>query len=102
LLSKAASSLQSRNRCQCLTRPPWPTPQDKADDKLVTFCTGVRSGDTLMPMWCGTDYDNEKSRACASYFNMLYEVRAGSAGGGGSGIRRNQQGCAGTHVPGWN
>lgn len=23
---------------------------------------------------CGTDYDNEKSRSCSSYFNMLYEV----------------------------
>ncbi len=22
--------------------------------KIVTFCTGVRSGDTLMSMWCGT------------------------------------------------
>lgn len=28
-----------------------------------------------MPMWCGTDYENEKSRQCSSYFNMLYEVR---------------------------
>ena len=107
---------------------------------MVTFCTGVRAGDTLMPMWCaagagagcgpawpqrrrsralrplrlglppapppararpracprtllsspahthppptrptrrcGTDYENEKSRSCSSYFNMLYEVRA--------------------------
>ena len=44
---------------------------------MVTFCTGVRADDTLMPMWCGTDYENENSRKCASYFNMLYEVRAG-------------------------
>jgi len=37
-------------------------------------------------MWCGTDYDNEKSRSCSSYFNMLYEVRRLSGGRGvGSG-----------------
>ncbi len=57
---------------------PHPTPalQDKESGELVTFCTGVRAGDTLMPMWCGTDYENEKSRSCSSYFNMLYEVRS--------------------------
>lgn len=55
-------------------RAPGP-PQDKDSGDLVTFCTGVRAGDTLMPMWCGTAYDNEKSRTCSSYFNMLYEVR---------------------------
>lgn len=32
--------------------PAPPSPQDKATGALVTFCTGVRSGDTLMPMWC--------------------------------------------------
>jgi hypothetical protein len=51
--------------------------QDKETGSMVTFCTGVRADDTLMPMWCGTDYENENSRKCASYFNMLYEVRAG-------------------------
>ncbi|EFN59064.1 expressed protein [Chlorella variabilis] len=54
--------------------------RDKDSGGLVTFCTGVRAGDTLMPMWCGTDYDNEKSRQCSSYFNMLYEyVKIGIA-----------------------
>lgn len=54
--------------------------RDKDSGDLVTFCTGVRAGDTLMPMWCGTAYDNEKSRTCSSYFNMLYEyVRVGIA-----------------------
>lgn len=41
--------------------------------RLVTFCTGVRDGDTLMPQWCGTDYSNELSRKCSTYFIMLYE-----------------------------
>lgn len=50
-------------------------PQDKDDGRIITFCTGVRAGATLMPMWCGTDYENEKSRSCSTYFNMLYEVR---------------------------
>lgn len=40
------------------------------DDQLVTFCTGVRSGDVLMPMWCGTDYDHELAMKCSTYFNM--------------------------------
>ena len=31
---------------------------------------------------CGTDYENEKSRSCSSYFNMLYEV--GRSGGRGA------------------
>lgn len=54
--------------------------RDKDTDKLITFCTGVRAGETLMPMWCGTDYENEKSRQCSSYFNMLYEyVKIGIA-----------------------
>ena len=57
-----------------LSLPPL---QDKETGSMVTFCTGVRAGDTLMPMWCGTDYENENSRKCASYFNMLYEVRRG-------------------------
>lgn len=48
--------------------------QDKETGAMVTFCTGVRADDTLMPMWCGTDYENENSRKCSSYFNMLYEV----------------------------
>lgn len=43
------------------------------NNKLVTFCTGVHDEDTLMPQWCGTDYDNELSRKCATYFIMLYE-----------------------------
>jgi hypothetical protein len=31
-----------------------------------------------MPMWCGTDYDNELNRTCSTYFNMLYNyVRIG-------------------------
>lgn len=47
--------------------------RDPAAPKLITFCTGVRHGDTLMPMWCGTDYDNELQRKCSTYFNLLYE-----------------------------
>lgn len=38
--------------------------------KIVTFCTGVRSGDVLMPMWCGTDYDNELAMKASTYYNM--------------------------------
>ena len=72
--------------------------QDKETGALVTFCTGVRAGDTLMPMWCGTDYDNEKSRSCSSYFNMLYEVcSGGGSGGGGGAVERGScgRGCKG-------
>ncbi|GAB4819106.1 hypothetical protein N2152v2_006152 [Parachlorella kessleri] len=43
------------------------------DNQIVTFCTGVRAGDTLMPMWCGTDYDHELAMKCSTYYNMLYE-----------------------------
>jgi hypothetical protein len=25
--------------------------KDKEDGRIITFCTGVRAGDTLMPMW---------------------------------------------------
>lgn len=54
--------------------------RDKDDGSIITFCTGVRAGSTLMPMWCGTNYDNEKSRSCSTYFNMLYEyVKIGIA-----------------------
>jgi hypothetical protein len=68
-----------------LTPPTQHASQDKDNGQLVTFCTGVRAADTLMPMWCGTDYDNEKSRSCSSYFNMLYEVgRRRSTGGTGA------------------
>lgn len=48
-----------------------------AEGKLITFCTGVRVEDTLMPMWCGTDYENPLAKSCSTYFNM-YE-------GGGAG-----------------
>ncbi|GAB4815785.1 hypothetical protein N2152v2_002831 [Parachlorella kessleri] len=41
--------------------------------RIVTFCTGVRTGDTLMSMWCGTDYDNPLSRSCSTYINCQYE-----------------------------
>ena len=37
------------------TMPPATRPahvQDKDDGRIITFCTGVRAGDTLMPMWC--------------------------------------------------
>lgn len=37
------------------TMPPAPCPlhvQDKDDGSIITFCTGVRAGSTLMPMWC--------------------------------------------------
>ena len=40
------------------------------EGKLITFCTGVRVDDTIMPMWCGTDYDNPLARSCSTYFNM--------------------------------
>ena len=40
------------------------------DNQIVTFCTGVRAGDTLMPMWCGTDYDHELAMKCSTYYNM--------------------------------
>jgi len=46
--------------------------RDPADPKLVSFCTGVRSKDVLMPMWCGTDYENDVHRTASTYFNMLY------------------------------
>ena len=52
--------------------------REKNDRKLVSFCTGVRWKDVLMPMWCGTDYENELNRTCSTYFNMLYEyIRVG-------------------------
>lgn len=47
--------------------------RDVASGELVTFCTGLRVGDTLMPLWCGTNYDNALARKCSTYFNMLYE-----------------------------
>jgi hypothetical protein len=49
----------------------WDTtnPENK---KLVSFCTGVHWGDVIMPMWCGTDYENPLNRQCATYFIMLY------------------------------
>lgn len=70
-----ASAAHAHHRPEDRCAHPSPSfHQDKESGGLVTFCTGVRAGDTLMPMWCGTDYDNEKSRSCSSYFNMLYEV----------------------------
>ncbi|KDD72317.1 hypothetical protein H632_c3522p0, partial [Helicosporidium sp. ATCC 50920] len=47
--------------------------RDVATGQLVTFCTGLTEGDTLMPLWCGTDYENELAKKCSTYFNMLYE-----------------------------
>ena len=40
--------------------------------KLVSFCTGVRYRDVLMPMWCGQDYGCELVRTKSTYFVMLY------------------------------
>lgn len=45
---------------------------DPADKKLVSFCTGLTWKDVIMPMWCGTDYENPLNRSCATYFIMLY------------------------------
>jgi hypothetical protein len=42
------------------------------DRKLVSFCTGLTWRDVIMPMWCGTDYENPLNRSCATYFIMLY------------------------------
>lgn len=47
--------------------------RDPENKKLVSFCTGIKAGDALLPMWCGTDYENDLQRTCATYFNMLYE-----------------------------
>lgn len=44
--------------------------RDVATGQLVTFCTGLTEGDTLMPLWCGTDYENELAKKCSTYFNM--------------------------------
>lgn len=49
----------------------WDT-SDPENKKLVSFCTGVHWGDVIMPMWCGTDYENPLNRTCATYFIMLY------------------------------
>lgn len=49
---------------------------DPAAPKLVSFCTGVRWRDVLMPMWCGTDYENPLNRTCSTYFVMLYNYVA--------------------------
>lgn len=46
--------------------------RDPANPKLVSFCTGVRWQDVIMPLWCGTDYENDLNRTCSTYFNMLY------------------------------
>ena len=49
----------------------WDT-SDPKQKKLVSFCSGVHWGDVIMPMWCGTDYENPLNRSCATYFIMLY------------------------------
>lgn len=40
--------------------------------KIISFCTGVRWKDVIMPMWCGTDYSNDLNKTCSTYFNILY------------------------------
>lgn len=89
---------------RALLRPTPAAPlQDKDNGELVTFCTGVRASDTLMPMWCGTDYENEKSRSCSSYFNMLYEASLASAGvlEAGTTCGRVAAGWLPRHAVGW-
>lgn len=46
------------------------------EGRLVTFCTGVQVDDTLMPLWCGTDYENPLAKQCSTYFNMCARGRA--------------------------
>jgi hypothetical protein len=48
--------------------------RERATGALVTFCTGVRVGGTLIAMWVGSDYALESSRRCSTYFNLIYEV----------------------------
>ena len=45
---------------------------DPEKKKMISFCTGVAWNDVIMPMWCGTDYENDLNRSCATYFNILY------------------------------
>ena len=45
---------------------------DPDNHKMISFCTGVTWKDVIMPMWCGTDYENELNRTCSTYFNILY------------------------------
>lgn len=45
---------------------------DPDNHKIISFCTGVTWRDVIMPMWCGTDYENDLNRACSTYFNILY------------------------------
>lgn len=45
---------------------------DNDNHKIISFCTGVTWKDVIMPMWCGTDYENELNRTCSTYFNILY------------------------------
>jgi hypothetical protein len=45
---------------------------DPDNRKLVSFCSGLTWKDVIMPMWCGTDYENPLNRTCATYFIMLY------------------------------
>lgn len=49
----------------------WDT-SDPKNRKMISFCTGVIWRDVIMPMWCGTDYENDLNRSCATYFNILY------------------------------
>lgn len=49
----------------------WDT-SDRENKKIISFCTGVVWRDVIMPMWCGTDYENDLNRSCATYFNILY------------------------------
>lgn len=51
-----------------------PAAQDKVTGALVTFCTCLRVGRTVIAMWVGTDYNHPRARAAATYFNLLYEV----------------------------
>ena len=45
---------------------------DPLNKKLVSFCTGLQWKDVLMPLWCGTDYNNPLHRSCTTYFIMHY------------------------------
>lgn len=45
---------------------------DPMNKKLVSFCSGLTWKDVMMPMWCGTDYENPLNRTCTTYFIMLY------------------------------
>ena len=45
---------------------------DPVNKKLVSFCTGLQWKDVLMPLWCGTDYNNPLHRSCTTYFIMHY------------------------------